>query len=147
MVALLAYSLPAGAQTGFIARLSMDTAWARVVRETTAVRQAFDRLSMPDLRPSEIYAALHQFGIQGIEACALAAKGTLVSRRLELYLTRLRQIAPELNGDDLIALGVQPGPMIGQLLKSILAALLNGEIRTRGEEEALVLLSIAEFKS
>ena len=37
--------------------------------------------------------------------------------------------------------------MIGQLLKSILAALLNGEIRTRGEEEALVLLSIAEFKS
>jgi peptidoglycan-associated lipoprotein len=63
------------------------------------------------------------------------------------YNLALGQRRAEVVRSYLIALGVQSGPMLGELLKSISAARLNGEIRTRGEEEALVLLSIAEFKS
>jgi putative nucleotidyltransferase with HDIG domain len=45
---------------------------------------------------------------------------------------------PLVRGDDLIALGLKPGPRIGELLEAIQTAQLEGEVRTR--EEAFELL-------
>lgn len=45
---------------------------------------------------------------------------------------------PLIRGDDLIALGLKPGPPIGQLLEAIQTAQLEGEVTTR--EEAFELL-------
>jgi hypothetical protein len=41
-------------------------------------------------------------------------------------------------GDDLIAMGLKPGPRIGELLEAVQTAQLEGEIKTR--REALELL-------
>lgn len=49
---------------------------------------------------------------------------------------------PLIRGDDLIALGLKPGPRMGQLLEAIQTAQLEGEVRTR--EEALELLGTLE---
>jgi len=49
---------------------------------------------------------------------------------------------PLIRGDDLIALGLKPGPRMGQLLEAIQTAQLEGEVRTR--EEALELLKALE---
>lgn len=48
--------------------------------------------------------------------------------------------SPLLNGHDLIAMGYKPGPAMGQMLRAIREAQLNGEIQT--SEDALVLLGI-----
>jgi len=49
---------------------------------------------------------------------------------------------PLIRGDDLIALGLKPGPRMGQLLEAIQTAQLEGEVTTR--EEALELLGTLE---
>src|SRR5271157_1698786 len=49
---------------------------------------------------------------------------------------------PLIRGDDLIALGLKPGPRMGQLLEAIQTAQLEGEVTTR--EEALELLGALE---
>ncbi|MBV8414551.1 MAG: CCA tRNA nucleotidyltransferase, partial [Verrucomicrobia bacterium] len=40
---------------------------------------------------------------------------------------------PLLRGNDLLALGLKPGPRIGELLEAIQTAQLEGEITTRAE--------------
>jgi putative nucleotidyltransferase with HDIG domain len=49
---------------------------------------------------------------------------------------------PLIRGDDLIALGLKPGPRIGQLLEAIQTAQLEGEVTSR--DQALELLSTLE---
>jgi len=50
------------------------------------------------------------------------------------YLTQLRNVRSSLNGDDLKALGIPPGPRYRKLLAELTDARLDGEIRTREEE-------------
>jgi putative nucleotidyltransferase with HDIG domain len=52
---------------------------------------------------------------------------------------------PLVRGDDLIALGIKPGPKIGKLLEAVQTAQLEGEISSR--EEALQLLARIVHKS
>jgi tRNA nucleotidyltransferase (CCA-adding enzyme) len=47
-------------------------------------------------------------------------------------------VEPELTGDDLKAVGLEPGPLFGKLLSALRDARLNGEATTRQEEVALV---------
>jgi hypothetical protein len=49
---------------------------------------------------------------------------------------------PLIRGDDLIALGLKPGPRIGQLLEAIQTAQLEGEVTTR--DQAFELLRSLE---
>ena len=44
-----------------------------------------------------------------------------------------------INGDDLISLGVERGPMIGQLLEELLAARIEGSISDAEEERNYVI--------
>ena len=70
---------------------------------------------------------------------AARASSEQVRRFVSLYLTRLRGIAPLLDGDDLRGLGLEPGPLFRRIKERLLQARLNGEVSSRDEEEALVL--------
>ena len=137
-LSLLACSMPSGDHAGFIARLNMDSSWARVVRDTGSLRDALGTLGAPQLRPSMVYAHLRPFDPAAIGGCALGAENPLVGERLELYLTRLRHERPLLDGRDLIALGIPEGPMVGRILDELLAARLDGELASRTDEEGFV---------
>jgi tRNA nucleotidyltransferase (CCA-adding enzyme) len=63
--------------------------------------------------------------------------GTARDRFLD-YLRRGRSLRPILRGDDIIALGVPRGPAVGEMLARLRAAKLDGEVRTRNQEETLV---------
>ena len=139
LVSLMAYSVPTGHHPGFIARLNMGTDWARVVRDTAAVRDSFERLSAPNMRPSHIYTELRRYDIAAIRGCTMAADDGLVAQRLELYANELRHVEATLSGDDIIALGVPEGPTVGALLREIVAARLDGLLADREDEERFVL--------
>ncbi|MFP4482744.1 MAG: CBS domain-containing protein [Thermovirgaceae bacterium] len=55
-------------------------------------------------------------------------------RRILLYLTRLRKIAPMLEGRDLLDLGYKEGPDIGRMLRLLKMARLDGLVETREDE-------------
>ena len=143
-VSVLACSVPADDHPGLIARLNMDTRWARTVRDTGSVRESLDRLKEPDLRPGQLYGMLRRFDTEAIEGCRLATDDPLVAQRLKTYLTELSHVKTGLNGDDLIALGVPRGPTIGKLLEDLLAARLDGLVATREDEEDFVSRRLAD---
>ena len=58
---------------------------------------------------------------------------------LDQYLTSWRKVALEIDGDDLIAAGVEQGPAIGRGLRAARTAKLEGEIHSRDEELAKAL--------
>ena len=138
LLVLLTYSLPTSELPGIVSRLNMVSSWARVVRDAGAVKNNFDSLRTPDLTPSRIHALLRGAGVEAVRGCALAVDDDLVVQRLEHYLTELRHVNTMLKGDDLIALGVPQGPMVGRLLNGLLAARLDGELVSREDEEDYV---------
>ena len=138
LLVLLTYSLPTSELPGLISRLNMDSRWTRVARDADAVKSDFDSLRTPDLTPGRIHALLRGAGVEAIRGCTLAADDDLVVQRLELYLSELRHVNTILKGDDLIALGVPQGPMVGQLLDGLLASRLDGELVSREDEEDYV---------
>ena len=90
------------------------------------------------IKYSVIYEFLSNYTTQAVQANMLSTESAIIRERLQLYLSKLRYIKPYLNGADLIELGIPAGPELGKALKAIHQAKLNGEIRTRQDEEKLV---------
>jgi tRNA nucleotidyltransferase (CCA-adding enzyme) len=142
LLAMLVFDVPIAEFDSLVSRLNMDSAWSRTVRDVGRVRDAFPRLRSPGVRRAEVYGLLHEVGAVSIEGCALATDEQLVSERLELYLSDLRHVKPLLGGDDLLALGVPQGPLVGKLLGKLLTARLEGLVSTWEDEERMVVRSL-----
>ena len=143
-MSLLAYSVPADALSGLATRLNLDKVWAGTVRDTGLVKDSFDILRTPDIKPSQMYALLRPFDVISINACALATEEPLVAQRLAIYLTELRHLKTSLKGDDLMGLGVPEGPMVGRMLGELLTARLDGLVTNRTEEVDLLRRRLQE---
>jgi tRNA nucleotidyltransferase (CCA-adding enzyme) len=69
---------------------------------------------------------------------ALAASGGKQARRQALgYLRRWRSLKPALDGHALLAMGARPGPRLGEVLRRLKAAKLDGDVRSRDDEETM----------
>ncbi len=98
-----------------------------------------------EVRNSEIYEWFGVFSLEMLLYLASRASSEQVRRFVSLYLTRLREIVPLLDGNDLLGLGLQPGPVFGIVKKSLQQAKLNGEVESREDEAALVCTFITRF--
>lgn len=97
------------------------------------------RLKNPsDVRNSELFGWFNAFSLEMLLYLASRANGEQIRRFVSLYLTKLRGITPLLDGDDLLGLGLQPGPGFGKVKERLLQARLNGEVENREDELALV---------
>jgi tRNA nucleotidyltransferase (CCA-adding enzyme) len=134
---LLARAGPAAAEAA-IARLSLTREQADAVRGTIALRRQAARLALPGLRPSAAVRVLDQYSTGAVEAFALAADRTLAAQRARRYLDRWRHMKTHLDGEDVVALGVERGPRVGAALDVLRDARLDGVTRTLRDEEALV---------
>jgi tRNA nucleotidyltransferase (CCA-adding enzyme) len=105
-----------------------------------------DRLATPELRQSEIYAALDGLPLETLAFLHARSRDPIVEARLSLYLTRLRHVTTAIKGADLIAMGHRPGPRFGAALRAVLEARLDEVIHTREEELALAV-AILEGRS
>ena len=81
-----------------------------------------------------VLEALAEFSARTREPDALTE---LVRQRLELYERELARVEPHIDGHYLRSLGVPPGPIYGEILSRVRDALLDGQVRTPEEEEAL----------
>ena len=133
MLALLAWWLPAEAAPTLARRLKMGAHWTRVLHGTIALRAAVDRLERSGLRPSEADGLLSAYDEHALHACALSA-GDEAAAWVRNYLDDLRHVRPLLDGNDLLALGVERGPRVGELLRALRRARLDGEVGSRYDE-------------
>ena len=90
-------------------------------------------------RPSEVAAV---FAGLTVEQVALAgAMGGDAGVAAERWLGTLRHVRLAINGDDLVAAGISPGPDLGARLARVLAGRLDGEIPPGREAELAAALA------
>lgn len=88
--------------------------------------------------------------------CNLPVEGILVlialtakeesSKDISHFLTRLHMEKTDISGADLAELGEAPGPVYGKVLSRVLAAKLDGLVKTREEQLALASTILSQIK-
>jgi len=110
----------------------------KLLRQAIDLRDRETDLDQPNLSNHAIYALLHQFSSAAMLVRWLCTDSVRVRDRLLLYDRELRHIQPVVDGAYLMSLGLKPSPLFSRLLNAVRDALLDGEIHTADEEEALI---------
>ena len=137
-LAILAYPFSDEDIDSFIQRLNISGESKRAIKQLPRLKAKLPALAPPNVAPSAAYRLLQRYNSKAIAACAIAADEPAVRFQLDRYLSHLRYVKPSLDGDALRALGVQPGPRLGKMLGALREARLDGAVKSREDEEALV---------
>jgi tRNA nucleotidyltransferase (CCA-adding enzyme) len=133
---------------GAIAALALTSRQVTLARALQELMDSEDKLDVFDTPPSRVVETLARQPLAAIQAFALLTDRPSVRNRLRSYLDVWRFSRTRLNGLDLQALGVAPGPKLGFALRELRAARLDGKVSTR-EDEVRFIQAIArkEFAS
>lgn len=85
------------------------------------------------LKPSQIYRQLEGLPLEAL-LLFMARAGKIARERTVFYLSELRQARPQMSGNDLKKLGLKPGPQFATILKRLLYARLDGQMKTKEDE-------------
>ncbi|MFH1980575.1 MAG: CBS domain-containing protein [Pseudomonadota bacterium] len=91
----------------------------------------------PSATNSLVYHRLAVFRIEALLYMMAAAEKDATKQTISGFITRLRHIQPRLNGQDLIDLGLTPGPIFREIIEHVRDAKLDGRVSTREDELAL----------
>jgi tRNA nucleotidyltransferase (CCA-adding enzyme) len=97
-----------------------------------------DQASFVGLKPSQFVERLESYPVNAVEAVGYVAKDPRVKELFDEYISRWRYIKPRTSGDDLKALGIEPGPRYAVILRQLRDAWLDGEVKTEEEEKSLL---------
>ena len=130
---LLCWNVPEAKMGDLARRLALTRPQRTAVEAVPAARRAGQQLA-GDVRPSEATRLLDELPLPTVHALAAVSRaaGALA------YLAVWRTLRPSLRGDALLEMGVQPGPEVGRVLARLRAAKLDGEVKSRADEERLV---------
>ena len=144
LLGALVYALPGGRVAAFCARIAATRRQTRVVTAVRRLREAEHRLSAA-ATGAEIAAAVGRAPREAVRAVAAATADEMVRRNLDRFLDATRRRAP-LDGDELIALGVAPGPAVGEMAQDLRHALMDRIVDGREEAVRYVLRRLEEEK-
>jgi tRNA nucleotidyltransferase (CCA-adding enzyme) len=88
-------------------------------------------------RLSELSAILENLPLEGVLYLMARNTNENIRKHISLYLTKLRGIKVEIDGQDLKNLGVEPGPAYSMILTQIKAARIDGAADCRADQLAL----------
>jgi len=92
-----------------------------------------------ELKPSEVYDVLSELSIEAVILLLAVCSSDQVNKHAMLYFNQYCSLAKtELTGEDLIGMGMKPGPVFQDVLKTLRDARVNGQVTSRDEEVALV---------
>jgi tRNA nucleotidyltransferase (CCA-adding enzyme) len=141
-LAVLAYRLEEEGLQGLSERLKLK----RDDEEDLLLARSLRR-RLPELaelsRPSAAYHLLRTYPARVLAVNWVATEREVVRSRLFSYQVEWRLMEPEITGDDLEAMGLEPGPLFGRLLNGLRDARLDGDVSTRQEEMAAVEAMLA----
>ncbi len=94
--------------------------------------------SQSELSNSALYKALSNFELELLLYMMATTTNAKVKQGIALFLTELRNVTSEINGNDLIALNIPTGPHYKKILDAALYARLDGKIKSHEDEIAFV---------
>ena len=146
-LSLLTASLTENEAAAHIARLDPPSEWRDVISAGPKMQAAAPLLERDSLSPSVAVEVLEPLPLPVVHARRDLAPPGRMLERLDDYLTKWRHIQPACDGNDLISAGVPQGPAVGVLLADVRAARLDGRVRSKDEELALVRQRLPEVLS
>jgi tRNA nucleotidyltransferase (CCA-adding enzyme) len=130
--------IPEKAVRETLTRLQFSERQADVLR---LARSQSDRLlqalSRQTSKPSAVQRVLSGLPDEVLLLLLAKARGKEVKQGITAYLSEYRYVRAHLTGTDLKAMGLKPGPLYKRLLDRLLAAKLNGEVKTEADEREL----------
>ena len=142
--AAFAYLLPPPTLTALPHRLSMSTDWAATAKHSSTARNVADRCRYTDFSDIDLYRSLIRVPDDVVRAAIAVESTVTVKSRFQDFRNRLRHVRADLNGDDLMALGVKQGPMIGKLLDELLTLRIQGVISSAEGERRHIIDRLAD---
>ena len=114
----------------------MDKTW---IKMTDSVGVLFDLSSYDLLNNYKLLVSkMKNLPIEAIDVFSFVHKNTKFSELLRKYLREKENYSPMLTGNDLIAIGVPKGHLVGKLLDAISELRIEGDIVTKEDEIAFV---------
>lgn len=95
--------------------------------------------SIGDYAPAYIYHILKGFPEELLVLIIAVANTGQVRKVVNKYFSEWSKVKIKLSGDDLLKLGLKPGPHFGRILEEVLYAKLNGLLKTKRDEIAYVV--------
>ena len=138
LLAMLVWPLSPDAGAGLAARLNAPTPWRRVIADTARLAALLPELSAPEASPSAVCARLDCVSPHALEAAGrLLPPSAPAAAVIGRYRAEWQLVSPLLRGTDLLRLGVPAGPAVGEALRAIRRARLDGAAQTRQDEKRL----------
>lgn len=135
-LAVLAWGLSPEEAGALTARLTLTKREAEAVCAAPKAVSLQPQLSR-EVKPSRAVKLLSPLPPASVWALAASAGGRTRQQALR-YLRRWRYVKPSLDGRALLAIGAQEGRKLGQVLRRLRTAKLDGEVRSREDEERIV---------
>ncbi|HEX79017.1 MAG TPA: hypothetical protein G4O19_02555 [Dehalococcoidia bacterium] len=137
-LALLTYNIENEEKERLISYLKLPKTIAQTLRDAAEIKSKMLQLADIRLKPSAVYRLLKGYSMQSLTAGIISGDSTAARQNIKLYVNKMRMVKPMLTGEDLIKMGIPQGPRIKEVLGKLLEARLDGEVKTRRDEERLV---------
>ena len=137
----LSYSLEEESFVQTTERLQMKARLKKsMMRDRFACIEGLELLEKDkDWNPETIYNLFSGFSVEAIIYFLAVASTDRANKYVSIYFTRYHSQAElSLTGDDLVEMGMKPGPVFQSVFKGLREAHVKGAIQTREEEEAWV---------
>ena len=129
--------------TSLALRLNLGSRWRTVIQDARRLDGVVGSLARSQPANSELYEKLAIYDGAAIRSVMLASEDAVAAETLALFLNELSRVETELRGEDILAMGVEQGPAVGELLRELKAARLDGAVTDRSGEERFVRELIA----
>jgi len=137
-LAILVYPLTNQENERLISFLRLPKSLAQTLRDTISLKAKLPPLANLELSPSSVYHLIHGYNSLAIIANSLAGDSPVARQHIQLFLNKLRYVKSTLTGNDLLRMGVAPGPKMKEILQRLHEARLDGEITDKQGEAELV---------
>jgi tRNA nucleotidyltransferase (CCA-adding enzyme) len=139
---------PEGAEP-LVSRLNLGGNEARAIRGGSAWRTVdanrFRSTIGSGTRPSEYVRILDHID-SAVVFAAIAAESDASAEVLRSYVEKFRDVQSFLNGEDVLALGIPQGPLVGDMLRRLRDARLDGDSQSAAADRVLVRRWFEEAK-
>jgi tRNA nucleotidyltransferase (CCA-adding enzyme) len=108
--------------------------------DRTQCRESLEKLtSKKKCEPVEVYHAFANLSVEGVVFLMALSSTDRINKYANIYFNQYQgRMKPSLTGNDLVKMGVEPGPVYRFILNALREARIEGSVKSREEETALV---------
>ncbi len=142
--AAFAYRLDADTAETLADRLQMPSDWRSAIRQLHTAKQVADRCAVGQVTDLSLRKSLTEVRDEILQAIIATETDANIVDRFNAFRRQIQHVKPDLNGDDLIDLGVPRGPRIGELLNELLELRIERSISNAQEEREHVIRRLSD---